>query len=437
MSKQCLNTRWRAVFLALLLIAGTIPAKGAMRRSISERADIEQLESLQSYIRIAWRKLTRSNAGLAKAAVDPKFPVSGRAPVYVARDENFEDVAEKLRREMGESEFSRIDLRRLPANQSDISEQGLLYLPYPYVVPGGRFNEMYGWDSYFIQVGLLRNQEVRLAKNMTDNFLYEIAHYGKIPAIALHGVTKSFGEQKVLDSVDLEVRRGETLAVLGRSGTGKSVTLKLIIGLQKVDSGQIEISGEEITELPIDELNRIRKTVGFLFQQGALFDSFTVEENVAFPMRRHRPERAEERVHELLARVGMDRSSKKMPTDLSGGMRKRVALARALALDPQIMLLDEPTAGLDPITSGEINDLIRELQSERQMSSIIVTHDMSSVRSVADRVALLNESGVVFNGTMEQMTRSDHPFVTKFLKASGEVSRCRAIHVSERSSWRR
>ncbi|MGH9822599.1 MAG: trehalase family glycosidase [Blastocatellia bacterium] len=180
MSKQCLNTRWRAVFLALLLIAGTIPAKGAKPGSISERADIEQLESLQSYIRIAWRKLTRSNAGLAKAAVDPKFPVSGKAPVYVARDENFEDVADKLRREMGESEFSRIDLRRLPANQSDISEQGLLYLPYPYVVPGGRFNEMYGWDSYFIQVGLLRNQEVRLAKNMTDNFLYEIAHYGKI-----------------------------------------------------------------------------------------------------------------------------------------------------------------------------------------------------------------------------------------------------------------
>lgn len=245
------------------------------------------------------------------------------------------------------------------------------------------------------------------------------------PAIRVQGLRKSFGEQKVLDRVDLEVARGETVTVLGRSGTGKSVMLKLIIGLQRPDGGRVEINGEEITALPLDQLNRVRKTVGFLFQQAALYDSLTVEENVAFPLRRHtRMSDAErnDRVRELLARVSMEEAREKMPADISGGMKKRVGLARALALDPQIMLLDEPTAGLDPITASEINELIRELQKERHISSLVVTHDMRSVRTVADRVAMLREGRIVIEGTLEDLQQSDDPFVSKFMNESGEVS---------------
>jgi len=244
------------------------------------------------------------------------------------------------------------------------------------------------------------------------------------PAIRVQGLSKSFGRQKVLDGVDLEVARGQTLAVLGRSGTGKSVLLKLLIGLQKPDDGEIEINGEAITAMQLDELNRIRKTVGFLFQKAALYDSLTVAENVAFPLRRHaelQDAERDERVHELLQRVGMEEAARKMPGDISGGMQKRVGLARALALDPEIMLLDEPTAGLDPITSSEINDLIRDLQGERQMSSVVVTHDMQSVKAIANRVALLNESRIVIDGTLDELKQSDDPFVTKFIHEAGEV----------------
>jgi phospholipid/cholesterol/gamma-HCH transport system ATP-binding protein len=244
-------------------------------------------------------------------------------------------------------------------------------------------------------------------------------------AVRVRALSKSFGEQKVLDHVDLEVRRGQTVTVLGRSGTGKSVLLKLIIGLQRPDGGEIEVAGEEITAMPLDELNRVRKTVGFLFQQAALYDSLTVEENVVFPLQRHTKMSDGEcraRASELLARVGMDDARTKMPGDISVGMKKRVGLARALALDPQIMLLDEPTAGLDPISAEEINDLIRELQEERQMSSVVVTHDMRSVKKVADHVALLDQGNIVIEGTLEDLKQSDHPVVSKFIHESGEVS---------------
>jgi phospholipid/cholesterol/gamma-HCH transport system ATP-binding protein len=244
-------------------------------------------------------------------------------------------------------------------------------------------------------------------------------------AISVRDLSKSFGEQKVLDRVDLEVERGQTVTVLGRSGTGKSVLLKLIIGLQKPDGGEVEIGGEEITAMRLDELNRVRKTVGFLFQHAALYDSLTVEENVVFPLRRHTEMSGAEcraRAGELLARVGMENAMAKMPADISGGMKKRVGLARALALDPDIMLLDEPTAGLDPITAGEINDLIRELQEERQTSSVVVTHDMRSVKRVADHVALLDEGTIVIEGTLDDLRRSDHPVVSKFMRESGEVN---------------
>lgn len=242
--------------------------------------------------------------------------------------------------------------------------------------------------------------------------------------IRVQGLSKSFGAQQVLDGVDLEVAHGKTLAVLGRSGTGKSVLLKLLIGLQKPDDGEIEINGEEITALRLDELNRVRKTVGFLFQNSALYDSLSVADNVAFPLRRHaalKTAELNERVQELLARVGMEEAAKKMPADISGGMQKRVGLARALALDPEIMLMDEPTAGLDPITAGEINELIRDLQKERQMSSVVVTHDMHSVKAIADHIALLNEGRIVIKGTLDDLKQSDDPFVAKFIHESGEV----------------
>lgn len=244
------------------------------------------------------------------------------------------------------------------------------------------------------------------------------------PAIRVSGLSKSFGAQRVLRHIDLEVGRGKTLMVLGRSGTGKSVMLKLIIGLQKPDSGQIEINGEEVTAMPLEELNRVRKTVGFLFQNAALYDSLTVEENIAFPLRRHTEMKDGERgqrVSELLSRVGMEEAGAKMPADLSGGMKKRVGLARALALDPEILLLDEPTAGLDPITASEINELIRELQGEHNISAIVVTHDMRSVETVADRVAMLSDGDILIEGTLDYLKQSDDPFVSKFMQECREV----------------
>jgi phospholipid/cholesterol/gamma-HCH transport system ATP-binding protein len=218
------------------------------------------------------------------------------------------------------------------------------------------------------------------------------------------------------------VNQGETLAVLGRSGTGKSVLLRLIIGLDTPDSGSICIHGQDIAGLALDRMGDIRKKMGFLFQQAALYDSLTVRENVAFPLEHHRrdmpkSERAD-RVRQLLIEVGLDGDIDKMPSDISGGMQKRVGLARALALEPEILLLDEPTAGLDPISSGEIDELILKLQRERQMASIVVTHDLHSAKTIAGRLALLNEGDVVIEGTFEDLQQSDIGFVKEFLQQS-------------------
>jgi phospholipid/cholesterol/gamma-HCH transport system ATP-binding protein len=245
---------------------------------------------------------------------------------------------------------------------------------------------------------------------------------GSASVIAVEDLHKSFGSQKVLNGISLSVRRGETLAVLGRSGTGKSVLLRLIIGLQKPDSGSICIHGQHIAGMALDQLGEIRMKMGFLFQHAALYDSLTVEQNVAFPLQHHNKEMSKseqaDRVKKLLAEVGMEGDLEKMPSDISGGMQKRVGLARALALEPDILLLDEPTAGLDPISSGEIDDLVLKLQEEHHMASIVVTHDLHSAKTIADRLALLNEGNVVIEGNFEQLQESDIEFVREFLKHS-------------------
>ena len=241
-------------------------------------------------------------------------------------------------------------------------------------------------------------------------------------AVVVEDLRKSFGSQRVLDGVSLTVRRGETLAVLGRSGSGKSVLLKLIIGLEKPDSGSVRIHGDDIAGLALDQIGEIRKKIGFLFQHAALYDSLTVEQNVAFPLQHHKKKMSsserEDRVRQLLAEVGMLDGFEKMPSDISGGMQKRVGLARALALEPDILLLDEPTAGLDPISSAEIDDLILKLQGEHHMASIVVTHDLHSAKTIAGRLALLNEGTVVIEGSFEQLQESDVEFVREFLKQS-------------------
>jgi phospholipid/cholesterol/gamma-HCH transport system ATP-binding protein len=239
------------------------------------------------------------------------------------------------------------------------------------------------------------------------------------PAIDIQNVFKSFGEQKVLNGVSFTVKRGETLAVLGRSGMGKSVLLKIIVGLQTPDSGAAMILGKNMAEATPEEISEVRTQMGFLFQHAALYDSLTVEENVAFPLVHHRQHMSasekKDRVEALLHEVGLDGHSDKMPSDISGGMQKRVGLARALALDPVILLLDEPTAGLDPISSGEIDELVLKLQREHQLASIVVTHDMTSAKTIATRIALLNEGKVAIEGSYEDLENSDDSFVSQFL----------------------
>jgi phospholipid/cholesterol/gamma-HCH transport system ATP-binding protein len=252
--------------------------------------------------------------------------------------------------------------------------------------------------------------------------LQEHGQEARMPIIAVDNVHKKFADHVVLDGVSLSVSHGETLAVLGRSGTGKSVLLRLIIGLATPDSGTICLYGKNINGMSLDQLNEIRMKMGFLFQQSALYDSMTVAENVAFPLEHHRRgmsrSERDERVDQLLTEVGLVGIHTTMPSDISGGMQKRVALARALALEPEILLLDEPTAGLDPISSEEIDELILKLQRERQMASIVVTHDLHSAKTISNRLALLNKGKVVIEGSFEHLQQSDIPFVKEFLKQS-------------------
>jgi phospholipid/cholesterol/gamma-HCH transport system ATP-binding protein len=244
--------------------------------------------------------------------------------------------------------------------------------------------------------------------------------------VLVERLQKSFGEQTVLDDISFSVARGEILSVLGRSGTGKSVLLRLLIGLEKPDAGSIEMNGVEITKLTTEKLNDVRRNIGFLFQQAALYDSLTIEENVQFPLlhnnmtRNGKQPEAErrDRARELLASVGLDKDLNKMPSQISGGMKKRAALARALALDPAIVLFDEPTAGLDPITSAEIGQLIVDLRQQRGMTSIVVTHDLHAAKHFSDRLILLSKGKIVVDGTFDDLQNSTDEFAKRFLSDS-------------------
>ena len=235
-------------------------------------------------------------------------------------------------------------------------------------------------------------------------------------------IHKSFGDKQVLRGVDLDIGRGETVVVLGGSGSGKSVLLRHTIGLHRPDQGQVWVDDEEITELGEGELVEPRKKVGMLFQAGALFDSMTVLDNVAFALREHTDspeEQVRERVAEVLGLVELEDVEELMPADLSGGMRKRVAMARAIALAPRGILYDEPTTGLDPITATTINKLIRSLQERLGVTSIVVTHDIHSAFTVGDRLAFLDEGTIVYKGTIEEAKQATDPKLRRFLRGGG------------------
>jgi phospholipid/cholesterol/gamma-HCH transport system ATP-binding protein len=236
--------------------------------------------------------------------------------------------------------------------------------------------------------------------------------------IEVRDLRQTFSGQEILRGVNLDIPRGETMVLLGQSGGGKSVFLRHLIGLIRPLSGSIRIDGEEISHLNERELEPIRRKIGMLFQDGALFDSMTVFENVAFPLR-EKGERKEsvlrKKVAQALELVSLQGQEEKMPVNLSGGMRKRAALARAIISEPACILYDEPTAGLDPIVSDTINRLIRRLQTHLKVTSIVVTHDMISTNHVADHVALLREGRIHFNGTLSELHSSKDPVLRDFI----------------------
>lgn len=243
------------------------------------------------------------------------------------------------------------------------------------------------------------------------------------PMIAVQSLAKKIGEQEILRGVDLEVATGETLAIIGRSGGGKSVLLKHLVGLMTPDAGEIWIDGQSIIGMNERQLGTIRKKIGILFQSGALFDSMTVAENIAFPLREageRDPEVLKAKVGEMLEVMEMDGEEEKMPENLSGGMKKRVGLARSIIRRPSCVLYDEPTSGLDPVVADSINRLICRLQQRLGVTSIVVTHDMKSAFDVADRIAYLHEGRIYFQGTPAKLQQSTDPLIQDFLLGRSE-----------------
>jgi phospholipid/cholesterol/gamma-HCH transport system ATP-binding protein len=238
--------------------------------------------------------------------------------------------------------------------------------------------------------------------------------------IEIANLKKSFGSQQVLKDVSLKLLNGENLVVLGKSGSGKSVLIKCIVRLLTPDGGTIQVLGENIGTLNSDRLGELRQKIGFLFQSGALYDSMTVKENLEFPLRRIRKDLAEneikEKVLEVLENVGLKDSLHKMPSQLSGGMRKRISLARTIVVDPMIMLYDEPTTGLDPVTSDEISALINLVQKKYKTSSIIITHDIECARNIANRVIMLQDGEIYLEGKLKEFENSEDPLLKSFFK---------------------
>jgi phospholipid/cholesterol/gamma-HCH transport system ATP-binding protein len=242
------------------------------------------------------------------------------------------------------------------------------------------------------------------------------------PVIWIEGLSKSFNGQSVLSGIDLEIGESETIVILGSSGSGKTVFISLLVGLLEPDEGRIVVCGEDVTAFTHDrQWDELRLKIGFLFQGSALYDSMTIGDNITFALEQHRKLTSRERdelVAEKLRLVGLEGVEGKMPAELSGGMQKRAALARAIAFDPRIIIYDEPTTGLDPIRAKQISDLIVGLQREICVTSIVVTHDLVCASIVADRLALLRDGAFIFVGTTEELRRSDNEFVHEFVEAS-------------------
>lgn len=258
-----------------------------------------------------------------------------------------------------------------------------------------------------------------MEKEKIDTLEPEIKTDSREVVIEIRHLKKSFGSKHVLKDINLDLRRGENVIVLGRSGTGKSVTIQCIVGLLTPDEGSsLKVFGEEVTELDDKELKELRVKVGFLFQSGALYDSMTVRENMEFPLTRvlKLKDQAEidQRVEEVLESVGLTDAADKMPSDLSGGMRKRAGLARTLIVRPEIMLYDEPTTGLDPITSREISELILTVQKKYKTTSLIITHDMECARITADRVVIMNDGRYVAEGSFDELHQSKDEIVKSY-----------------------
>jgi len=245
------------------------------------------------------------------------------------------------------------------------------------------------------------------------------------PLVRLVDVHKSFGSLKVLAGVNLDFPRGSTTVVVGPSGTGKSVLLKHIVGLLTPDRGEVWYRDRRVDTLDQTELVDLRKRIGFLFQMGALFDSMSVEDNICFPLVEHTqmtPAQRAERCARVLAMVGLDGTQRKMPADLSGGQRKRVALARAIVMEPELVLYDEPTTGLDPIRSDVINELIVSLRQNLGITGIVVTHDMASANKIGDRMVMLNDGTIIASGKPDEFHHSDNDLVQRFIKGQAEQS---------------
>lgn len=240
------------------------------------------------------------------------------------------------------------------------------------------------------------------------------------PVIKINGLSKSFGDNHVLNDFSFELHSGESVVVLGKSGSGKSVLIKCIIGLIKPDSGTIEVFGNSIPDLKSEKLDNLRVRIGFLFQSNALYDSMTVRENLEFPLRRHKKQMSRQEidalVNEVLTNVGLAHTVDMMPVELSGGMRKRIALARTLILKPEIILYDEPTTGLDPITAKEIINLMKELQKKYNSSSLIITHDLNCVRNASDRILMLIDGKCYASGTYDEITKNRDEKVKQFFE---------------------